>query len=57
MAELLITPVSQEDLGKDFTLSATNEFGSEVYSIKISFDPTPAEVDGEIFTHSFLENY
>jgi hypothetical protein len=57
MAELLITPVSQEDLGKDFTLTATNEFGSEVYNIKISFDPTPAEIDGEIFTHSFLVNY
>lgn len=46
MAELLITPVNQEDLTKEFALTATNEHGSEVYNIKISFDPTPAEVDG-----------
>jgi hypothetical protein len=38
--------VSQEDLDKEFVLTATNKFGYEVYNIKISFDPTPQESDG-----------
>lgn len=35
MADLLITPVNQEDYNNNFTLIAINAVGYEVYKIKI----------------------
>jgi hypothetical protein len=52
MAELLILPVYQEDYSKNFTLTASNEFGKEVFNINILFELLD-EYDGKICTQFF----
>ena len=54
MAELLITSVIKEDFNKNFTLTASNELGNEVFNINILFDAKPPEYDSKIFTPSYF---
>ncbi|CAB3363204.1 Hypothetical predicted protein [Cloeon dipterum] len=53
-AKFRIYKVSREDVDKTFTLTATNQLGSETYNVKISFDPTPKEEETSLGAGSIV---